>query len=503
MKNFIQINTKDNVLIILEDVFKDEIIEHKGIEVKFKEDIKSGHKVAYEAINKGQPIIKYGMPIGKAVKAIEVGQHVHTHNVKTQLDDVLEYKYNPQFESIKTIEEEREVNVYVRPNGEIGIRNELWVIPTVGCVNGVSQQIIQVFKERMLDQGIRIKDVENIDGIFSFGHNYGCSQMGDDHINTRKTLQNIVKHPNAGGVLVVGLGCENNQIDTFKRTLGDYNEDRVRFLISQEVDDEIEVGVEQLKALYEKMLEDHREPQPISKLRIGLECGGSDGLSGITANPMIGMFSDYLIQHGGTTVLTEVPEMFGAETILMNRCKDQETFEKTVDLVNDFKNYYKRHDQVIYENPSPGNKNGGITTLEDKSLGCTQKAGNSQVVDVLKHTERIKMSGLNLLSAPGNDAVATTALGMSGCHMVLFSTGRGTPFGGFVPTMKIATNSRLANLKPNWIDFNAGRLVDGVSMDALLKEFIDTVIDVANGKYVRQEINNYREIAIFKSGVTL
>jgi altronate hydrolase len=503
MRNFIQIHNKDNVIIVLEDVFKGEVIEHKGVEVKFQEDVKSGHKVAYKPIDIGQPIIKYGMPIGKAVKPIEAGAHVHTHNVKTQLDDVLEYKYNPQIEAFSTFEDEREINVYVRPNGEIGIRNELWVIPTVGCVNGVSQQIIQVFKERMLDEGIRIKDLDNIDGISSFGHNYGCSQMGDDHINTRKTLQNIVKHPNAGGVLVVGLGCENNQIDAFERTLGDYNKDRVSFLISQEVDDEIEEGVKLLTDLFEKMRKDQREPQPLSKLRVGLECGGSDGLSGITANPMIGMFSDYLIYHGGTTVLTEVPEMFGAETILMNRCKDQETFEKTVELVNDFKNYYKRHNQVIYENPSPGNKNGGITTLEDKSLGCTQKAGNSQVMDVLKHTERIKTNGLNLLSAPGNDAVATTALGMSGCQMVLFSTGRGTPFGGFIPTMKIATNSRLANLKPNWIDFNAGRLVDGMSMDELLKEFINDIVDIANGKYVRQEINNYREIAIFKSGVTL
>ncbi|WZL81098.1 altronate dehydratase family protein [Vallitaleaceae bacterium 9-2] len=503
MKNFIQIHGNDNVIIVLEDVVIGESIEHQAIQVTFKDDVKSGHKVALKPIKEGEPIIKYGMPIGKATKAIAVGEHVHTHNVKTQLDDVLEYKYEPHFQDFSTLEKQREVNVYVRPNGEIGIRNELWVIPTVGCVNGVSNQIIQVFKERMLDQGVRIKDLENIDGIFAFGHNYGCSQMGDDHINTRKTLQNIVKHPNAGGVLVVGLGCENNQIDAFERTLGDYNKERVSFLISQEVDDEIEAGVELLTQLFEKMRMDKREPQPISKLRIGLECGGSDGLSGITANPLIGMFSDYLIHHGGTTVLTEVPEMFGAETILMNRCKDEATFEKTVELVNDFKNYYKRHDQVIYENPSPGNKNGGITTLEDKSLGCTQKAGSSQVIDVLKHTERISKHGLNLLSAPGNDAVATTALGMSGCQMVLFSTGRGTPFGGFIPTMKIATNSRLANLKPNWIDFNAGRLVDGETMDALLHDFIEQIIATANGQYVRQEVNNYREIAIFKSGVTL
>ncbi len=503
MKNFIQIHNQDNVIIVLEDVLKGEYIDHQGQKIVFLEDVGRGHKVACQKIGQGQSIVKYGRVIGQATQPIKVGNHVHTHNVKTCLNDLLAYAYKPEYQKFTTEEPNRDVQVYLRPNGEIGIRNELWVVPTVGCVNGVSQQIIETFKVRLQEKGIQSNELAFFDGVYSFGHNYGCSQMGEDHETTRKSLQNIVKHPNAGGVLVVGLGCENNQIDAFKRTLGEYNSERVAFLVAQEVDDEIEAGVALLMDLFNKMEKDRRQPQPISKLRIGLECGGSDGLSGITANPLIGLFSDYLIYHGGTTVLTEVPEMFGAETILMNRCIDQKTFEKTVELINDFKEYYKRHNQVIYENPSPGNKNGGITTLEDKSLGCTQKAGNSLVVDVLKHTERIKIHGLNLLSAPGNDAIATTALGMSGCHMVLFSTGRGTPFGGFVPTMKIATNSKLAQQKPNWIDFNGGRLVDGVEMDVLLHQFIEHVIQVANGAYVRQEINNYREIAIFKSGVTL
>ncbi len=503
MKKMIHIHKRDNVFIALEDMQPGDQLSADAITIEVVEPITRGHKIAIADIKEGEPVIKYGMPIGFATKDIQKGQHVHVHNIKTTLSDVIEYTYNPEEETFVKKIEDRKVNVYVRKNGEIGIRNELWVIPTVGCVNGVSNQIINVFKERLLDEGIRLKTIPEVDGIYSFGHNYGCSQMGDDHVNTRKTLQNIVKHPNAGGVLVIGLGCENNQIDAFERTLGDYDKERVKFLVSQEVEDEIAAGVEILQELYDQMLQDKREEQPLSVLRIGLECGGSDGLSGITANPLLGRFSDYLISNGGTTVLTEVPEMFGAETILMNRCKDQETFEKTVELVNDFKNYYKRHDQVIYENPSPGNKNGGISTLEDKSLGCTQKAGHSQVVDVLKHTDRIKTHGLNLLSAPGNDAVATTALGMCGCQMVLFTTGRGTPFGGFIPTMKIATNSPLAEKKTNWIDFNAGRLVDGATMDELLDEFIDMVIAKANGDYTRQEQNNYREIAIFKSGVTL
>lgn len=469
-----------------------------------------GHKYALHDIQIGELVIKYGMPIGTATEFIPKGAHVHTHNIKTTLNDVIEYTYEPdashalEFEKISAEQQNSvDVKVYQRKFDLVGIRNEIWIIPTVGCVNGVANRIIDTFKNDCLEQGINLNSLENFDGIFAHTHQYGCSQMGDDHVNTRKTLQNIAVHPNAGGVLVIGLGCENNQIDTFRETMGDYDEERVRFLVAQKVEDEIAEGVKLVKELFANLLKDKRVTKPLSSIRVGLECGGSDGLSGITANPLIGRFSDYIIARGGTSVLTEVPEMFGAETILMNRCIDEKVFLKTVDMVNGFKDYYKKHDQVIYENPSPGNKNGGISTLEDKSLGCTTKAGSSQVIDVLKHTEKLSKHGLNLISAPGNDAVATTALGMCGCHMVLFSTGRGTPFGGFIPTMKISTNSALYALKPNWIDFNAGQLLDGVSMDDMLALFVQKIVSVINGEKTQQEKNNYREISIFKSGVTL
>lgn len=495
MNNYLIIHENDNVLIALHDFSKGNKINIGDEIFTFEEDIKRAHKVARININKGENIIKYGRPIGYATVDIKKGQHVHTHNIKTNLNDIISYFYKPHFEQVKTHLGARTIKAYRRFNDEIGIRNELWIIPTVGCVNGTVDGIVDAFKRR--------NDLSSIDGVFGFKHPYGCSQMGDDHVHTRKTLQNIVKHPNAGGVLVLGLGCENNQVDIFKETLGEYNKDRVKFLIAQEVEDEIEEGVKILEELFEKMVGDNREDFPIGKLKIGLECGGSDGLSGITANPLLGVFSDYLITHSGTTVLTEVPEMFGAETILMDRCINKKVYHKTVDMINEFKAYYKNHGQVIYENPSPGNKNGGITTLEDKSLGCIQKSGSSQVVDVLKLGDRLHKQGLNLLSAPGNDAVATTALGIAGCHMVLFTTGRGTPFGGFIPTMKLSTNTPLAKKKSNWIDFDAGRLVGERSMDELLEEFVDYLVDVVNGKYVNQEKNNFREIAIFKSGVTL
>lgn len=496
MKEFIKINPKDNVLIALRDYKKGEHIFLENIDLELKEDIGRGHKIALCSIKTDENIIKYGMPIGHALSDIQKGEWVHVHNTKTNLKNLDTYSYTPNFIEKNLNLPDKEVNVYKRKNGNIGIRNELWIVPTVGCVNGIAQRIM----DRFLHEAGELK----IDGVNVLTHNYGCSQLGEDHVNTRTILQNVVKHPNAGGVLVLGLGCENNQVSDFKKTMGSYDEERIKFLICQDVEDEIEEGKNILLNLYEIMKNDKREKASISCVNFGLECGGSDGLSGITANPMLGEFSDYVISHGGTSVLTEVPEMFGAETLLMERCRNKETFEKCVSLINDFKEYFIKHDQEIYENPSPGNKKGGITTLEDKSLGCTQKSGVSKVIDVLKYGEILKEKGLNLLSAPGNDLVATSALAASGCHIVLFTTGRGNPYGGFVPTVKISTNTELYNKKRKWIDFNAGKLVtEDITLENLTSEFIDYIIRVINGEKVNNEKNKFQELAIFKSGVTL
>ena len=489
---FLIIHKDDNVMIALMDLKAGQVIGG----VTLKNDVLKGHKIALKDIPVNQDIIKYGFPIGHATTHIQQGEHVHVHNLSTNLNDVLAYEYQPQFESYDVKPKNRDIYVYRRGNGEVGIRNELWIVPTVGCIVGQTKQLADLF----------LKEVNpdiSFDGIHLFGHQFGCSQMGDDHENTKETLQNIAKHPNAGAVLVLGLGCENNQVKAFRESFGSYDPNRVKFLVMQEVEDELEAGLAVLKELYEAMKDDKREKADISELKIGLKCGGSDGLSGITANPLLGKLSDYVTYHGGTSVLTEVPEMFGAEKILMRRAKDNTVFDKTVHLINDFKAYYKKNDQVIYDNPSPGNKNGGISTLEDKSLGCTQKAGLSVVCDVLGQTDRLKTKGLNLISAPGNDLVSVTTLGMSGCQLVLFSTGRGTPFGGFIPTIKVSTNTEIYKKKPNWIDFNAGSLTEGVDMDTLLEQFIDFIVEVVNGKKTRNEINHFREIGIFKTGVIL
>ncbi|TCO76496.1 UxaA family hydrolase [Marinisporobacter balticus] len=495
MKPYIQINGKDNVVVALKDLEKNTVLTVENEEIQLKQAVKRGHKIALVDIKKEDDVIKYGYAIGYAIKEIGVGEWVHTHNTKTNLDGVLDYTFNQNIASLNTENKNLAFKGYKREDKKVGIRNELWIVPTVGCVNGIGELIIKKFREEV--------NTEKIDGVEVFKHNYGCSQLGEDHKNTRTILGNMVKHPNAGGVLVLGLGCENNYMEAFKESLGEYNKNRVRFLVAQEVDNEIEEGVKLLKELYENMMKDKREELPLSELNIGLKCGGSDGLSGITANPLLGAFSDFLIAQGGSTILTEVPEMFGAETILMNRCINEEVFDKTVHLINDFKEYFISHNQVVYENPSPGNKAGGITTLEDKSLGCTQKGGDAPVMDVLRYGKILKTKGLNLLSAPGNDLVAATALAASGCHMVLFTTGRGTPFGSFVPTMKIATNSQLYKQKTHWIDYNAGVLVEDKGMDEVLEDFIDYIIEVASGTFVNNEKNDFREMAIFKTGVTV
>ncbi len=496
MAEFIKINPADNVAVSINGLEAGAQVSVEGTKITLREAIPAGHKFALRDIAAGEDVVKYGYPIGHTLTAVPTGGWVNEKNVKTNLEGLLDYTYAPIGAKLDKVADNRTFMGYKRSSGEVGIRNEIWVIPTVGCVNGAVGRLAELLRAETGGKGV--------DAIAAFPHNYGCSQLGDDHENTRIVLRDMVKHPNAGGVLVVGLGCENNQLDAFREFLGDYDPARVKFMITQKVaGDEIEEGMKLLREIYSVVKEDKREAVPVSELRVGLKCGGSDGFSGITAIPLLGVFSDWLIARGGTSILTEVPEMFGAETILMNRCRDKATFEKTVALINDFKGYFIRNEQPIYENPSPGNKAGGISTLEEKSLGCTQKCGEGPVEDVLRYGERLRTRGLNLLSSPGNDLVAATALASSGCQVVLFTTGRGTPFGTFVPTMKISTNTPLAVNKPHWIDFNAGTLVEGKAMEALLAEFIDYVLDVASGLEVNNERSGFREVAIFKTGVTL
>ena len=494
--SFIKINPADSVVVCLRPFVKGETMMVDEKEITVVQDTPMGHKILIKDTAEGTDIIKYGYPIGHAVKDLKAGEWINEHNLKTNLSGTLSYQYKPVNEQLAIPRENRTFNGYKRANGEVGIRNEIWIVPTVGCVNGIAERLAT-----QLEAETKCKD---IDAIHAWHHNYGCSQLSGDHENTRKVLRDIVLHPNAGGVLVLGLGCENNQPDDFMAMLGDYDKSRIRLLVTQKVDgDEVEAGMAILRELYALASADRREVCDLSHLRVGLKCGGSDGFSGITANPLVGAFSDYLVAQGGTSILTEVPEMFGAETILMNRCETPQLFEQTVKLVNDFKEYFLSHGEPVGENPSPGNKAGGISTLEDKALGCTQKCGRAPVSGVLSYGDRLQTNGLNLLSAPGNDLVASTALASAGCQIVLFTTGRGTPFGTFIPTMKISTNSNLFARKPSWIDFNAGKLVEGTSMDELVKAFTDKIIAVANGERTRNEENGYREISIFKNGVTL
>lgn len=454
----VRINEKDNVCV----------------------DLSTGHKKALRDIKKGEDIIKYGYPIGYATQDISCGDAVHSHNMKTKLGEILKYEYTPKLSDCEK-KEPFKINAYVRKNGEIGIRNDIWIVPTVGCVNSIA------------------KHLSEKTGAIAFSHPYGCSQLGDDMKVTQLILSGLIKHPNAGGVLVLGLGCENNNIAEMQKVLGDFDRERIRFLNVQDCEDEIGRGVALIQELAAIASEDKREFVPVSKLKIGLKCGGSDGFSGITANAVVGKVTDEICAMGGIAVLTEVPEMFGAETVLFERCISRDVFEKSVRLINDFKQYFKNHGQPVSENPSPGNKEGGITTLEEKSLGCVQKGGTAPVTAVLNYGDTASVPGLNLLNGPGNDIVSVTNLSAAGCHLILFTTGRGTPLGGAVPTVKIASNDTVAGRKPHWIDFSAF----GFDKDKKAKDLLELIKRIAQGEKTKNEILGNREIAIFKDGVTL
>ena len=487
----IRIHPDDNVAVALADIRAGERFDELGLIAA--EDIARGHKIALCEIRAGEPVVKYGNPIGLAKSDIATGTWVHVHNVRTGLSESADYAYCHKTYPLPKVAP-RSFLGYRREDGRAAVRNELWIVPTVGCVNSVAAALVR--ENQHLVGG-------SIDGLYTFAHPYGCSQMGGDHAQTRKLLAALCRHPNAGGVLVLSLGCENLTQEQFKAELGAYDERRVKFLVCQQVEDEHEAGAQLLAELAAYAGRFKREELPASELVIGMKCGGSDGLSGITANPTVGRFSDRLVALGGSTVLTEVPEMFGAENILFSRCESEAVYDKAVTMVNRFKDYFVSHGQVVYENPSPGNKAGGITTLEDKSCGCVQKGGSAQVVDVLEYAEPVTKKGLNLLSGPGNDLVSATDLTAAGAHIILFTTGRGTPFGAPAPTVKIATNTALFEKKNNWIDFNAGSVAEGEDLDAAGERLLDYVLRVASGEETKAERHGAREIAIFKGGVTL
>ncbi len=490
MPDFIKIHPRDNVAVALHPVSSGTVFD--GITAR--QDIPQGHKMALSPLTSTTPILKYGFPIGHATADIQAGEWVHTHNMATNLSGEMEYTYHPTNPHIETTPT-RSFWGYRRKNGQVGIRNEIWILPTVGCVNDVAKALVRDNQDLVLG---------SIDGLYTFTHPFGCSQTGADHAQTRKLLAALTRHPNAGAVLVLSLGCENLTHEQFLDELGNYDPERVYFLTCQQVDDEFSAGRNLLEKCAAFAGQFHREEIPASELVIGMKCGGSDGLSGITANPVVGRFSDVLVAQGGSTVLTEVPEMFGAEGFLMDRCINRAVFEKAVHMINGFKNYFIRHNEVVYDNPSPGNKQGGITTLEDKSCGCVQKGGSAPIMDVIDYGEAVTTKGLNMLYGPGNDLVSSTALTAAGAHMILFTTGRGTPFGAPAPTVKIATNTPLAVKKPGWIDFNAGVVADGTrTLDQAAQDLMDLVLAVASGKQSKTEEKGFREISIFKDGVVL
>lgn len=498
-RKLLLVHKHDDAAVALMPLKSGEVCELDGQSITLLDDIPFGHKVALRDIPKGDNIIKYGNPLGHATEHIHIGQHIHTHNMATNLSGHIDYSYKPDESMLKSFNELPASDAcflgYPRSDGRAGTRNELWIIPTVGCVNQTAVRLAAEAKRRF---GSRFDD------ICAFTHNMGCSQLGDDQITTMKLLAGLINNPNAGGVLVLSLGCENNNLDVFRPYLSGIDEERVRFLVTQDEEDEYEAGMALIEELDARVGGLERKEVPVSKLVVGMKCGGSDAFSGLTANPLCGHLCNRIVRAGGSCILTEVPEMFGAEHLLMARCVNHGVFDETVDLINNYKDYFTRHGQVIYENPSPGNKAGGISTLEEKSLGCVQKGGSAPVCGVLGYGDSLTRPGLNLLTGSGNDQVSCTNLSCSGATLICFTTGRGNPFGAPVPTVKISSNSNLAKRKPHWIDFNAGQLLDGLSWNELDDQFFDYILAVASGtQRTRSEENGYKEISVFRDGVIL
>lgn len=484
----------DHVASALRDIAPGELLHLRDQEIQARDAIPKGHKIAIAPATAGEDVLKYGWPIGRATVDIVIGDHVHVHNVETKLAGVEQYRWTPQADDRIRISDDRTFMGYRRANGRVGTRNEIWILCTVGCVANTARRIAE--KANTLFAG-------RCDGVFAFPHPFGCSQLGDDLSHTRKLIAALAAHPNAGGVLILGLGCENNQLSALLESVPDLDPERLRFFTTQNVDDELEDGLTAVSQLISNMERDTRQPSPISDLVIGLKCGGSDGFSGVTANPLVGRVADKVSDAGGTPILTEIPEVFGAEQSLLARSASQSVFDSANRIIDDFKRYFINSNQPIYENPSPGNIAGGITTLEEKSLGAVQKGGRAALTGVIRYGERVATHGLTLLEAPGNDAVSSTALTAAGATIILFTTGRGTPLGFPAPTLKIASNSALAVRKPGWIDFDAGVVLAGQSMDEATAALMNLVLETASGKVTKAELNGEREIAIWKSGVTL
>ena len=489
----IQIQMGDNVAVALSPVEAGEQVSVGGWTLTAAESIPQGHKLALVPLKPGDLVYKYGCAIGRVTASVPAGGWVHTHNMTTNLSARTDFSYHPAVKALEPEEPEQFLG-YLRPDGRAATRNEIWILPTVGCVNEIASQLAADNQD--LVGG-------SVEGLYAFPHPYGCSQTGADHANTRAILAGLARHPNAAAVLVVGLGCENLQCSQLMEDLGAEAAERVKFLVCQQVEDELAAGRALLEECAAYAAQFQRQPVPVSKLVVGLKCGGSDGLSGITANPVVGRFSDLLVARGGSTILTEVPEMFGAEELLLGRCADEEVFRQAVEMLQGFRHYFVSHGENVYENPSPGNKAGGITTLEDKSCGCVQKGGTAPIVGVVPYGGQVARPGLNLLWGPGNDLVSTTALSAAGAHLILFTTGRGTPFGSPVPTLKIASNRTLAARKPGWIDFDAGVVAEGESIGQTARHLFHLVLRTAGGSCTKSEAAGYRGLAIFKDGVTL
>ena len=487
----IRLNPADNVVIARADLAVGTPIP--GEAVSARAHIPSGHKLAVRKIAKGEAILRYGQIIGTALEPIAAGAHVHTHNCGMQ-DFARDYAYGASARPTPATNEPASFSGIVRKDGSVATRNYIGILTSVNCSAGTARHIADVFRTNPFTGEGLLADYPNVDGVVALTHKSGCGMAseGEGMDTLRRTLAGYARHANFSAVLMVGLGCEANQLGGILAAEGLEEGELLQTMTIQDtggVAKTVREGAARIKSLLCEANKMRRETVPAAHITIGLQCGGSDGYSGISANPALGAASDLLVRHGGTVILSETPETYGAEHLLTRRAVSREVGEKLVGLMKWWEDYTARHGGEMNHNPSPGNKAGGITTILEKSLGAAAKAGTSNLVEVYRYAEPVAAKGFVFMDTPGYDPVSVTGQVAGGANLVCFTTGRGSAYGCKpAPSIKLATNTALFERMTDDMDVNCGTIVDGSETVADCgKRIFELILKTASGQKTKSE----------------
>ena len=482
----IVLGDKDNVAIAVKSISKDDSIGELGLSARA--DIPKGHKIAKRAIPNGEAIFKYGQIIGRSTIDISAGEHVHTHNIEFT-DHKLGYEFSTEIQNISNVEINEEFLGYHRDDGTVGTRNYIGILTSVNCSGSVAKFVAEEAEKSGL-----LKRYKNVDGVVPIVHGSGCgmANSGEGYDLLFRTLSGYARNPNFAAILLIGLGCEVMEINDLVGKSRLKSKETFRYMTIQNeggTSRTIERGISTLKELLKYADQCERKPASVSKLTIGLQCGGSDGYSGITANPALGVASDILVQNGGTSILSETPEIYGAEHLLTRRALTEEIGKKLLDRISWWETYTARNGGEMNNNPSPGNKRGGLTTILEKSLGAVAKGGVSPLAGVFEYGEKINTHGFVYMDSPGYDPCSVTGQIASGANIIVFTTGRGS-VSGYKPTpcIKLSTNTSMYRRMSGDMDLDCGDIIEeGVNLEEKGKQIFEQIVRVASGQKTKSE----------------